>query len=312
MGILLGTVADDFTGATDLCNTLVRQGMRTVQLIDVPAAGLPVPDADAVTVALKSRTCPPKEAVRQSLAALEWLRRAGARQIIFKYCSTFDSTDEGNIGPVADALLEALGGDLTIACPAFPEAGRTIYKGHLFVGDLLLSDSHMRHHPLTPMTDASLVRVLGRQTPHKVGLVAYETVRQGPEAILERFAALRSEGVRHVVTDAIDEEHLFHLGAAVADLPLDHRRLGNRHGAAGELSPPRAAVRHRRGGLAAGRRGPARRCWPGPARWRRWGRSSAWRRSARRSSSSPGGWASRRPPRKRSPGPRSGSARGRC
>ncbi len=220
MGILLGTVADDFTGATDLCNTLVRQGMRTVQLIDVPAAGLPVPDADAVTVALKSRTCPPKEAVRQSLAALEWLRRAGARQIIFKYCSTFDSTDEGNIGPVADALLEALGGDLTIACPAFPEAGRTIYKGHLFVGDVLLSDSHMRHHPLTPMTDASLVRVLGRQTPHKVGLVAYETVRQGPEAILERFAALRSEGVRHVVTDAIDEEHLFHLGAAVADLPL--------------------------------------------------------------------------------------------
>ncbi len=220
MGILLGTVADDFTGATDLCNTLVRQGMRTVQLIDVPPADLPVPDADAVTVALKSRTCPPEEAIRQSLAALAWLRQAGARQIIFKYCSTFDSTDEGNIGPVADALLEALGGDLTIACPAFPEAKRTIYKGHLFVGDVLLSDSHMRHHPLTPMTDASLVRVLARQTPHKVGLVAYETVRQGPEAILERFAALRGEGVRHVVTDAIDEEHLFHLGAAVADLPL--------------------------------------------------------------------------------------------
>jgi uncharacterized protein YgbK (DUF1537 family) len=220
MGILLGTVADDFTGATDLCNTLVRQGMRTVQLIDVPAADMPVPDADAVTVALKSRTCPPEEAVRQSVAALSWLRRAGARQIIFKYCSTFDSTDQGNIGPVADALLEALGGDLTIACPAFPEAGRTIYKGHLFVGDVLLSDSHMRHHPLTPMTDASLVRVLGRQTPHKVGLASYETVRQGPQAIAERFAALRREGVRHVITDAIDEEHLFHLGAASADLPL--------------------------------------------------------------------------------------------
>ncbi len=220
MGILLGTIADDFTGATDLCNTLVRQGMRTVQLIDVPPDDLPVPDADAVTVALKSRTIPPDGAVRQSLAALAWLRRAGAKQIIFKYCSTFDSTDRGNIGPVADALLEALGGDLTIACPAFPLAGRTIYKGHLFVGDVLLSDSPMRHHPLTPMTDASLVRVLARQTPHKVGLVAFETVRQGPEAIAERYAALRREGVRHAVADAIDDEHLLHLGAASADLPL--------------------------------------------------------------------------------------------
>src|SRR5439155_15432136 len=145
MGVLLGAIADDFTGATDLCNTLVRRGMRTVQLIDVPAEGSPAPDAEAVVIALKSRTIPVADAVRMSLAALGWLRRAGARQILFKYCSTFDSTDQGNIGPVAEALLDALGADpvsqhgagFTLFCPAFPEAGRTIYKGYLFVGDVL-------------------------------------------------------------------------------------------------------------------------------------------------------------------------------
>ncbi len=141
MALLLGSIADDFTGATDLANTLVRQGMRTVQLIDVPDPAMPLPEAEAVVVALKSRTIPAADAVKQSLAALAWLRRAGARQILFKYCSTFDSTDAGNIGPVADALLEALGGDFTVFCPAFPENGRTIYKGYLFVGDVLLSES---------------------------------------------------------------------------------------------------------------------------------------------------------------------------
>ena len=164
MPILLGAVADDFTGATDLCSMLVRNGMRTVQLIGVPEPGLDVPEADAVVVALKSRTMPAAEAVAQSLAAQRWLQTQGARQYLFKYCSTFDSTDAGNIGPVADALLDGVGADFTIACPAFPETGRTIFKGHLFVGDLLLSDTHMRHHPLTPMTDANLVRVLQRQT----------------------------------------------------------------------------------------------------------------------------------------------------
>ena len=144
MPVLLGAIADDFTGATDLCNTLVRRGMRSVQLIDVPAAGAPVPDAEAVVVALKSRTIPASEAVATSLDALAWLKRAGARQILFKYCSTFDSTALGNIGPVAEALLDALGGDLTLYCPAFPEAGRTIFKGYLFVGDVLLSESGMK------------------------------------------------------------------------------------------------------------------------------------------------------------------------
>ena len=166
MAVLLGSVTDDFTGATDLCNTLVRQGMRTVQLIDVPTADTALPDVDAVVVALKSRTIPAADAVEQSLAALAWLRRHGARQILFKYCSTFDSTDRGNIGPVADALLDALGADFTVACPAFPENGRTIYQGYLFVGDVLLSESGMRDHPLTPMRDPSLVRVLQRQTRH--------------------------------------------------------------------------------------------------------------------------------------------------
>src|SRR3954454_19307845 len=153
MPILLGAVADDFTGATDLCNTLVKGGMRTVQAIGTPPEGLLIPEADAVVVALKSRTCTPEEAVALSLEALAWLRRAGARQILFKYCSTFDSTDKGNIGPVAEALLDALRSDFTLFCPAFPENGRTIFKGYLFVGNVLLSESGMRDHPLTPMRD---------------------------------------------------------------------------------------------------------------------------------------------------------------
>src|SRR5260370_352555 len=157
MSVLLGAIADAFTGATDLCNALVRRGMRTVQLIDVPAVGSAVPDAEAVVIALKSRTIPAAEAVSMSLSALDWLRAAGARQILFKYCSTFDSTDAGNIGPVAEALLDAIGADFTLFCPAFPEAGRTIYKGYLFVGDVLLSESGMRDHPLTPMRDPSQI-----------------------------------------------------------------------------------------------------------------------------------------------------------
>jgi uncharacterized protein YgbK (DUF1537 family) len=220
MALLLGSIADDFTGATDLANTLVRQGMRTVQLIDVPEPGIAPPDADAIVVALKSRTIAAKEAVTQSLAALRWLQRAGAKQILFKYCSTFDSTDAGNIGPVADALLEALGGDFTVFCPAFPENGRTIYKGYLFVGDVLLSESGMRDHPLTPMRDSSLVRVLQRQTPGKVGLVPFATVSRGAAAITSTFAALRAEGVRHAVLDAVTDADLLALGAAIANLPL--------------------------------------------------------------------------------------------
>jgi uncharacterized protein YgbK (DUF1537 family) len=220
MAVLLGAIADDFTGATDLCNTLVRRGMRTVQLIDVPAADAPAPDAEAVVVALKSRTIPAADAVAMSLDALAWLRRAGARQILFKYCSTFDSTDSGNIGPVADALLDALGTDFTLFCPAFPENGRTIFKGYLFVGDVLLSESGMRDHPLTPMRDPSLVRVLQRQTVGRVGLVPQVTVAAGPPAVHAAFAALRQSGVRHAIVDAIADRDLETIGEAAADLAL--------------------------------------------------------------------------------------------
>jgi 3-dehydrotetronate 4-kinase len=220
MTMLLGAIADDFTGATDLCNTLVRRGMRTVQLIDVPPPGTEVADAEAVVVALKSRTIPAAEAIEKSLAALAWLQRAGARQILFKYCSTFDSTDEGNIGPVAEAVMYALGTDFTLFCPAFPEAGRTIYRGYLFVGDVLLSESSMRDHPLTPMHDPSLVRVLQRQCRGKVGLVPQYDVSQGTAAIRDAFASLRQAGFRHAIVDAIEDHDLDAIGEAAADFPL--------------------------------------------------------------------------------------------
>ena len=220
MPLLLGAIADDFTGATDLCNMLVRHGMRTVQLIGVPRATLEVGEVDAVTIALKSRTAPVKEAVADSLEALDWLRRAGARQIFFKYCSTFDSSAEGNIGPVGDALADRLDASIAIACPAFPETGRTVYMGHLFVGDRLLSETHMAHHPLTPMTDPDLVRVLGRQTPRKVGLVAWPTVRRGASFIRDRLTELRHEGCRWAIVDCLEDEDLLAIGEAVADHPL--------------------------------------------------------------------------------------------
>jgi uncharacterized protein YgbK (DUF1537 family) len=216
--MLLGAIADDFTGATDLANMLVRGGMRTVQLLGVPEGA--APDADAVVVALKSRTIAPQEAVAQSLAALAWLRNAGAEQIFFKYCSTFDSTDRGNIGPVSDALMGALDTDFTIACPAFPENARTIFRGYLFVADVLLSESGMKDHPLTPMTDANLVRVLQRQTAHKVGLVRHDTVAAGHEAIRARYDALRREGAGMAIVDAVSDADLHAIGAACADLKL--------------------------------------------------------------------------------------------
>src|SRR5262249_19769858 len=194
--------------------------MRTVQLIGVPAAGDPLPDADAIVVALKSRTIPAAEAVAMTRAALERLQAAGARQYFFKYCSTFDSTDAGNIGPVADALLADLGEPFTIACPAFPENKRTIDLGHLFVGDVLLSDSSMRNHPLTPMTDPNLVRVLGRQTKGRVGLVPYGVVNRGPHAIAEAFAQLGGAGTRYAIVDAVEDRHLLDIGTARAGMRL--------------------------------------------------------------------------------------------
>jgi 3-dehydrotetronate 4-kinase len=250
MPVLLGAIADDFTGATDLCNTLVRRSMRTVQLIGVPGPASSVPDAEAVVVALKSRTVPAAEAIDKSRAALAWLRAAGARQILFKYCSTFDSTDTGNIGPVAEALMAALGTDFTLFCPAFPEAGRTIYRGYLFVGDVLLSESGMRDHPLTPMRDPSLVRVLQRQSRGRVGLVPAATVACGADAIREAFAELRREGFAHAIVDAIEDRDLEAIGEAAADfelitggsgialgLPENFRRRGLLSGGAADSLP---------------------------------------------------------------------------
>ncbi|KQP38954.1 3-oxo-tetronate kinase [Pseudorhodoferax sp. Leaf274] len=217
--LLLGCIADDFTGATDLANNLVRAGMRVVQTIGVPGSPLDA-QADAVVVALKSRTIAPAEAVAQSLAALQWLQEQGAGQIYFKYCSTFDSTPQGNIGPVTDALMQALGTGFTVATPAFPDNKRTVFKGYLFAGDVLLNESGMQDHPLTPMTDPNLVRVLQPQTRHKVGLVDYQAVAQGADAIRARFAALQAEGVGIAVVDALANADLVALGAALKGMPL--------------------------------------------------------------------------------------------
>jgi uncharacterized protein YgbK (DUF1537 family) len=213
---LLGCVADDFTGATDLASMLVKNGMRTVQVIGVPAANDAAPDADAIVVALKSRTAPVAQAVSESLAALAWLRGAGCRQFFFKYCSTFDSTDRGNIGPVADALIAALGCGFALATPAFPANNRSVYQGHLFVGSALLNESGMEKHPLTPMTDANLVRVLSRQTDGTVGLVPFATVARGAGAIRDAMTALKEQGRRYAIVDAVTDAHLAEIGEAAA------------------------------------------------------------------------------------------------
>jgi len=228
MTIRLGCIADDFTGATDLANNLVRAGLRVVQTIGVADAAAAA-DVDAVVVALKSRTIPAADAVAQSLAACRWLKANGATQIYFKVCSTFDSTPRGNIGPVLEALMDELDARFTIATPAFPDNGRTVFKGHLFVGDVLLSESGMRQHPLTPMTDANLVRVLQAQLAtepggglpgRRVGLVDHRTTGVSAAAIGLRFRALQAQGVAIAIADAIDNDDLLRLGAAVQDLPL--------------------------------------------------------------------------------------------
>ncbi|MGA8479175.1 MAG: 3-oxo-tetronate kinase, partial [Chthoniobacterales bacterium] len=217
---LLGCIADDFTGGTDLANNLVKTGFRSVQTLGIPGSAKTTIDSDAVVVALKTRTCPPEQAVQESLEALEWLRTLGCKQFYFKYCSTFDSTPRGNIGPVIDALLAALGSDFTIVCPAFPDNGRTVYRGHLFVNDVLLSESGMQNHPLTPMTDPNLVRFLSTQTSTKVGLIRFDRINQGPKAIIQEIEKLRSDGIHIAVTDCLGNADLITLGSSVKDLTL--------------------------------------------------------------------------------------------
>lgn len=226
MPLLLGCIADDFTGATDLASMLVRNGMATVQMIGVPrpatpdGTGSPLPEADAIVIALKSRTAPLRDAITESLAAAEALLAAGATQLFFKYCSTFDSTDAGNIGPVADALLKRLGAGFALACPAFPANNRSLYQGHLFVGGALLNESGMEHHPLTPMRDPNLVRVLGRQTEGSVGLVPFAVVEQGATAIRQAMTRLAEGGRRYAIVDAVSDANLMAIGEAAASHPL--------------------------------------------------------------------------------------------
>ena len=221
--ICLGCIADDLTGATDLANNLVRAGMRVIQTIDVPDEAT-ILVADAVVVALKSRTIPAAESADQSIKACRWLRKQGSQQIYFKICSTFDSSSQGNIGPVIEALMDELGCYFSIATPAFPENRREVFNGHLFVDNLLLSDTGMRNHPLTPMTDGNLVRFLQTQMSpakgRKVGLIDFRTVAQSPVAIQHRIAELRSHGISIAIADATSNQDLMRLAAALKDAPL--------------------------------------------------------------------------------------------
>jgi 3-dehydrotetronate 4-kinase len=220
MAIFLGSISDDFTGATDLADTLVGSGLGTVLFLGLPE-GRPflaaIADADAAIIALKTRSIPARDAVKQSVTAARLLRSAGCRHLYFKYCSTFDSTEAGNIGPVADALLDEVREDFTIFCPAFPKNGRKLFNGYLFVGPALLSESGMQNHPLNPMTDSNLVRVLRRQTRHNVGLISFDAVSQGRAAIRTEMQKLRAASVRHAIVDAVDENDLAAIGAAAVD-----------------------------------------------------------------------------------------------
>lgn len=215
----LGVIADDFTGATDIASFLVGNGMSTVQLNGVPPADYQA-QADAVVISLKSRSCPVDQAIADSLAALKWLQSKGCKQFYFKYCSTFDSTAKGNIGPVTDALLDALGESQTIISPALPVNGRTVYQGYLFVMDQLLSESGMRNHPVTPMTDSSLVRLMEAQASGRCGVAPMTVMDQGAAAVKQHLAALKADGVRYVVMDTLNEQHLLTQGEAVRDMKL--------------------------------------------------------------------------------------------
>ena len=215
MSLALGCVADDYTGASDLANTLTKAGLRTIQTIGVPEEGRALPEADAVVVALKSRSIPADQAVARSREAEAWLRARGAAHVMFKICSTFDSTDAGNIGPVMDALRGDAGEAIALVTPAFPETGRSVYQGNLFVGSVPLNESPLKDHPLNPMHDANLVRVLARQSASPVGLIDTATVARGPEAVAAQLDALAAEGKGAAIADAIFDSDLETLGRAI-------------------------------------------------------------------------------------------------
>jgi 3-dehydrotetronate 4-kinase len=217
--LALGCIADDYTGASDLANTLTRQGLRTVQTIGVPPDDLALPEVDAVVVSLKSRSIDAGLAVTRSRAAEKWLRGRGAGHVLFKICSTFDSTDAGNIGPVMDTLRADSGDKIVLVTPAFPETGRTVYMGNLFVGPVPLNESPLKDHPLNPMHDSNLVRVLARQSKNKVGLVDLATLTRGAAAVRGRLADLAANDVGAAVIDAVFDRDLETIGGVA----LDHR-----------------------------------------------------------------------------------------
>ncbi|MBY5459019.1 3-oxo-tetronate kinase (plasmid) [Rhizobium beringeri] len=220
MAILLGSIADDYTGASDLANTLTKNGLRTVQTVGIPDPALALPDVDAVVVSLKVRSVPASDAVAAAASAERWLRQLGAGHVLYKICSTFDSTDAGNIGPVTEALSDAAGGGVVLVTPAFPETGRTVYLGHLFVGGQPLNESPLKDHPLNPMQDANLVRVLTRQSRNAVGLIDLTTIAAGPDAVKARLDALRTAGITAVIADAIFERDLETLGEVALEMPV--------------------------------------------------------------------------------------------
>ncbi len=219
MTLALGCIADDYTGASDLANTLTRCGLRTVQTIGVPDDALTLPDVDAVVVSLKSRSIAADDAVSRSRAANKWLRGQGAPHVLFKICSTFDSTDAGNIGPVMDALRADSGDAIVLVTPAFPGTGRTVFQGNLFVGAVPLNESSLKDHPLNPMRDSNLVRVLTPQSKSKVGLVDLATVARGPDAIRHRLVELAAQGFSAAIVDAVFDDDL----EVVGQVAIEHR-----------------------------------------------------------------------------------------
>ena len=258
MTLVLGCIADDYTGASDLANTLTRQGLRTVQTIGVPPADLALPEVDAVVVSLKSRSIEAGEAVARSRDAEKWLRGRGAGHVLFKICSTFDSTDAGNIGPVMDALRADCGEKIVLVTPAFPETGRTVYQGNLFVGLVPLNESPLKDHPLNPMHDSNLVRVLARQSKTRVGLVNLATLTRGPGAIRTRLDELAGQGIGAAIIDAVFDSDLEIIGAVAADHQLSVGASGIGLGLARALvksGKVKAAVSNAASGAAVG--GPA-------------------------------------------------------
>jgi uncharacterized protein YgbK (DUF1537 family) len=257
MTLALGSIADDYTGASDLANTLTRCGLRTIQTVGVPAADIALPEVDAVVVALKSRSIAAPQAVGLARAADDWLRKRGASHVMFKICSTFDSTDAGNIGPVTDALRAGAGSKIVLVTPAFPETARTVYQGNLFVGSVPLNESPLKDHPLNPMLDANLVRVLAHQSRCRIGLVDLAVVAAGVDAVGKCLAGLAGDGIEVAIADAVFERDLETIGTVALEHGLSVGASGLGLGLAralvqsGRVNPAStvAKERHRIGGL---------------------------------------------------------------